>query len=438
MEQSNIDLIEGLLKKKKLSVDETEQLRMAWSKLASDTGYNDQSEEYLYKGIPKCGAAPFLDFLSSTENGYEILEKFFAGKRFQQDRENGFRLTASLLACLINSEDNSSLMELTIKKFPNTYWKKPKKNSNPQNREPLEQAKEIAAKFLFDKVDAECSFPDLGNMNLRRAYLNNFADSIVFLAQKKETGESVPETGESVNRILGWVAPYVTAKSGKTPEEPSAEPMNATDKEPFQKSNVPDLGMHPLQSTEVTVPEEKAASAPVAMSSVTIAREVSMELFSNLENWLSNMALEGRRHINGIRSRLEEQNNAFYQAQRDVLHLHQQLDMLNETVADLRERLKFSEDASTLLESRLKEKEAEILDKDEEIQRQKALADMQLKDNHKKYEESLQRIAAKIRVEYQDFMDAADMPMSCDLGENLRVQMSNIFKILEKGGMKFD
>ena len=33
-------------------------------------------------------------------------------------------------------------------------------------------------------------------------------------------------------------------------------------------------------------------------------------------------------------------------------------------------------------------------------------------------------------------LHALDVPMSCDLGENLRLQLQSIFDILEKGGMK--
>lgn len=64
------------------------------------------------------------------------------------------------------------------------------------------------------------------------------------------------------------------------------------------------------------------------------------------------------------------------------------------------------------------------------------MIDVLSRDRSKQADETIQRLASRIRVEYRDFADALDIPMSCDLGENLRLQLKNIFDILEKGGMK--
>ena len=60
------------------------------------------------------------------------------------------------------------------------------------------------------------------------------------------------------------------------------------------------------------------------------------------------------------------------------------------------------------------------------------------RDRSRQADESLQRIASKIRVEYRDFKDAVNTPMTVDLGENLRIQLQSVFEILEKGGMKIE
>ena len=60
------------------------------------------------------------------------------------------------------------------------------------------------------------------------------------------------------------------------------------------------------------------------------------------------------------------------------------------------------------------------------------------RDRSRQADERLQRIASKIKIEYRDFMDALDAPMTVDLGENMRLQLISIFEILEKGGMKIE
>ena len=56
----------------------------------------------------------------------------------------------------------------------------------------------------------------------------------------------------------------------------------------------------------------------------------------------------------------------------------------------------------------------------------------------KKLQYWLIKSGQKLQIEYDDFMSAVDMPMSIELGENLRDQMKNIFKALEKLGIKFE
>lgn len=63
---------------------------------------------------------------------------------------------------------------------------------------------------------------------------------------------------------------------------------------------------------------------------------------------------------------------------------------------------------------------------------------IRLKNELAKEKARLNRIARKIKTEYQDFKSAEDMEMSMDLGENLRLQMQAIFDIFEKEGIKFD
>ena len=90
-----------------------------------------------------------------------------------------------------------------------------------------------------------------------------------------------------------------------------------------------------------------------------------------------------------------------------------------------------------MLRQTVEQRDAVIAEKNAEIAERVKMAEVLSRDRSKQADESLQRLASKIRVEYRDFVDALDAPMSCDLGENLRLQLQSIFDILEKGGMKF-
>lgn len=88
---------------------------------------------------------------------------------------------------------------------------------------------------------------------------------------------------------------------------------------------------------------------------------------------------------------------------------------------------------------------AEISQKDETINKQaEDIADhiqtSEILKNEQAYQANvaLQKISSKLKVEYQDFQDALNIPMSCDLGENFKQQLKNIFKELERNGVKFN
>ena len=64
-------------------------------------------------------------------------------------------------------------------------------------------------------------------------------------------------------------------------------------------------------------------------------------------------------------------------------------------------------------------------------------AEMILRDGEAKQKAKLNRLKAELKVEYDDFQDAKNMAMYVDLGENMRVQLDNIFTILEKYDIEF-
>ena len=45
------------------------------------------------------------------------------------------------------------------------------------------------------------------------------------------------------------------------------------------------------------------------------------------------------------------------------------------------------------------------------------------------------RVKHQLQVEYRDFLDAKDMEMTIDLGENMRIQLEAIFRVLKKNDL---
>lgn len=70
-----------------------------------------------------------------------------------------------------------------------------------------------------------------------------------------------------------------------------------------------------------------------------------------------------------------------------------------------------------------------------ETERLKSIIAVYSDDKQSSQSETLNAIASKLKQEYKDFVEAEDMEMTIDLGENLRDQIKSIFKILIKSGI---
>ena len=57
------------------------------------------------------------------------------------------------------------------------------------------------------------------------------------------------------------------------------------------------------------------------------------------------------------------------------------------------------------------------------------------RDKDKQSDETVKRIASRLRTYYMDYKDAISLEMSTDLGENMRDQLGEVFKILQDTGI---
>ena len=81
-----------------------------------------------------------------------------------------------------------------------------------------------------------------------------------------------------------------------------------------------------------------------------------------------------------------------------------------------------------VLDKKVLELEAEIADRKKEVD---------ILEREIEYQKKVQlaKIAGNIQVEYDDFKTATDIEMTVDLGENMRIQLKSIFRILKKAGV---
>ena len=76
-----------------------------------------------------------------------------------------------------------------------------------------------------------------------------------------------------------------------------------------------------------------------------------------------------------------------------------------------------------------------LVEKDKTLEQHKSMIEMLRRDRNKHSAESVKRLESKLRYLYTDYLDAKNLKMSDMLGENLRDQLGEVFKILINSGI---
>ncbi len=122
-----------------------------------------------------------------------------------------------------------------------------------------------------------------------------------------------------------------------------------------------------------------------------------------------------------LASALSQSESRVKEARREICSLNEKLSGLSEHYAALQSEAISIREANESLSSELSAAE-EMLSV---IDRRDA----------READESSKRLASELKVEYRDYLDAADLPMDADLGENMREQLKNVFDILASNGI---
>ena len=415
-------------KKKEPTIKEKEAFRSAWLSLVADTGLAGRAEQFLYEGFAFCGAEPFYAYLIQTEDQNATLATMFSGKYYGIDSNVSFRLVTHLLALMLNNNAPGNILAPIIKRLPGSCVNKDKKRLGTDE-------KTLEKYFLAElRPDAElCPLADIGT---KPVFINEFVALVSSIMDGIENaGSTKGVVVKNIAKIRKWFADYdisqsvsadtktdqVIPEATKNTEE-KARTISVADNSQEKKVQIPRV--------VVAQPEEKVPSDMIAYLTELLGKAAKVTTVVKAES------TQQRVKIDALTQALEGEQNKLQGA-------NQQISDLQDTITELRKKLSATEgdilalrQAVAQRDAAIAERDAEIAERDAEIAERVKMAEVLSRDRNKQADELLQKLASKIRIEYRDFVDALDVPMSCDLGENLRLQIQSIFDILEKGGMK--
>lgn len=423
-----IEILDSLMKakkekkKKEPTIKEKEAFRSAWLSLVADAGLTGSAEQFLYEGFAFCGAEPFYAYLIQTEDQNATLAAIFSGKYYGIDSNVSFRLVAHLLALMLNNNAPRNILAPIIKRLPGACVNKDKKR--------LGTAEKTFEKYFLAELHPDVELCPLADIGTKPVFIKEFVTLVSSIMDGIENaGSAKGVVVKNIAKIRKWLADYDTSQSAST-DTKAEQLIPASTIVAAEKVKIVSVADNPpedrVQAPKVIVtqPKEEASVDMIAYLTELLGKAAKATAVVKSES------TQQRVKIDALTQTLESEQSKLRGA-------NQQIADLQDTITELRKKLSAAEGDIFVLRQTVEQRDAVIAEKNAEIAERVKMAEVLSRDRSKQADESLQRLASKIRVEYRDFVDALDVPMSCDLGENLRLQLQSIFDILEKGGMKF-
>ena len=406
-------LIELKKTKKEPNRLEQDQFAEAWNALLRNEGYSALAEEYLYKGFTYCGAAPLKNYIKNSEDRIAALNTIFNGKMYGENCASTVPILFHLLTLFLNEKTaDETIISMLIRRIPDALKNKEGKMYG--------QADRALKKYILDVLHSEAlpPFGELIDKGLKTVFAREFIAAFdEIFAGMKSDGFS-KKCIKNIKLLQEWMHPVVQ-------EVPSGEEIKA-EEHPKTEENVIVVKSEEAEAVHVENMPENTIEATA--QNVTVAEPSGND---TLELRLE----DAKKQIEAISAALKKQKALSLSLKQQLLDITSEKNRFAK-LASVRES-KITELSAELITARstIGKKEQRVAQLELELQERMKMTEALSRDRAKQSDEAFNRLASKLRVEYRDFMDAIDIPMDSDLGENMREQLKNVFNILNKAGI---
>lgn len=415
MEQTNNprEVLDSLIEKKKGGKDpnaaDAVAFNNAWFALATQEGYTQELEKYLFEGFVCDGAYPFEKFFIKTpdEKKEELLQRLFNGALYGKNADMTFKVLVHLAAAFINDQRvDDQYTKAVMIRMPKYAYNKEKK--------PLGTASRNVIKYFFGVINPNVDF-ELSKLQLdakTEIELKAILSNAVEFAQEQKLSDKEQD---------GMAAAIVWFDLKPAP----VEPVVVADKT--------DTGMTSAVATAEAGQKETATHSNENQDTVTAPTagtpdNASLSKLSPVLKQISQQ-LEQLATINKVQQERFDSQLAAYREQVSSL-IKANDELKNANMRYLEEKMD--------LQKQLEHAEVDIEDKDAAIAELREMQSVISRDEVTKSDEAMKRLASKLQLDYEDFCDAQNAEMSIALGENMRLQLQSVFDILINSGIPLE
>ncbi len=384
MNKEKLDLLMQIKKKSDASKTQKNEYVSLMMELIKENGYSNQAEEYLFLGYSFAGVKPLVNLMNkmSFEERTAFVEQILSGKLYALNEKGiSFKLLVDLLtAFIISFPQDKSIISKLIKLIPG--------KSKIKTGQLLGDAPKIIDKYFMSVISDNLKLPDFEALELTNEEVKKFADIYVFVISSIKPSKKISE--KKIKHVLTWLTTDDIKQSA--PENAQEMVQLKTTESVIDK----DPGLKPLTSDE--------------LKSLCERLLITVDHYKGLE--------KGAATLNAKISALE----------KELETKKAQLEGLENKIKEKEKALAELVDQNSSLKKELDEVKVEKI-------KLQGVVDVYSEDKESSQTEQLNAIASKLKAEYRDFKDALEMEMTVELGENIKEQVIQIFKILAKAGI---
>ncbi len=379
-----------------------------WLQFIREEGPREEAFQFLVDGFSFAGMEPFAEYLRTSDDMQKTVITFMHSASFCKNSAVAFKCALNLLACLIRDvEMEFATCAVIMRELPRLALTKEK-----------QLVKDIGKMFsrnLFSVIYAKSKLPSLYNYGLN----DRDQESFVALITQGLKDSKLLQLNEK--EIMG--AKLVAAWVQKDAEEQVKSAVQETKDEIHQSVPMATGQTKQEKPAEVTRAEEERDWSGTFRKGMNYLKDAFEEMQSEM---MINKA-ENKRLSSELETLREE--NQKKTAESD--NLKEALKDRDIELTEKNKAVEVLEDEVSWLRDELDRRKREISDR---IQ----MSQIVQMDSERQSDQQLKRLGSELSTYYQDIKESEKAPMSTELGEILRDQIMDVFKVLIRNGIRVD
>lgn len=364
----------------------------------TEIGMTDEVINIVLEGFNIDFGKTFIQYILTCDSGkdrnkiYAMLEK---NKYFNRNIESiSFKLLCTLMhASLEMKNADDKLWQIIVRKLPHMA----KQEDNAIGCE------NVFCDLFVDKLNENVNLPDIFKLKCTEGDIERFTICINSFCEKLS---SKLELKDIIARLKDWVN-YSTNNINEDIENSPNKKANTNTKK--QQDSVSINYCNKSKNTHENIEEKKNQN-----------KKAKIDQFKDLVKYY------------------EKVENDYTSSLLKIQELYSKIDILNGDIEKMSNIISCQTDRIFHLETSLSLAQKTIDKKDSEISNRDSVISIFDKDKNNSLSELLNSIATSLKYEYLDFQESINCEINDTLGEVYREKIIEIFKILEKNGIKME